>query len=372
MRVIVKSHKLQGSTSSEVNAMNSKEFYQQQHLTEDDEIDLAELWHAIWSGKLLIIIISAVFAISSVLYAINQPNIYKATTLLSPTGDQGGAGGLAKMAGQFGGLASLAGINLGGGGTDKTGLALEVLKSRFFLENFITKHSLLVPLMAANNWDINTNTLMFDEEIYNTTNKIWIREVKAPKKPEPSSWEAFQELKEILSIATDKETGMVTISIEHYSPEIATQWLKLLVDDINSTMREQDKIEAQNSIDYLTKKLKETQLSDMQTVFYQLIEEQTKTIMLAEVSKEYVLKTIDPANAPEEKAKPKRALIVVLGTMLGGILSVLIVLIRYFTKKSTPTNLSNDSLSDNKSEFDTSQATEVSHKNQALGKQEYI
>jgi hypothetical protein len=58
--------------------------------------------------------------------------------------------------------------------------------------------------------------------------------------------------------------------------------------------------------------------------------------------------------------------------MLGGILSVLIVLIRYFTKKSTPTNLSNDSLSDNKSEFDTSQATEVSHKNQALGKQEYI
>ena len=57
--------------------------------------------------------------------------------------------------------------------------------------------------------------------------------------------------------------------------------------------------------------------------------------MLAEVSKEYVLKTIDPANAPEEKAKPKRALIVVLGTMLGGILSVLIVLIRYFSSKSS-------------------------------------
>jgi uncharacterized protein involved in exopolysaccharide biosynthesis len=368
----VKSHRLQGSTSKEVEAMNSKEFYQQQHLPEDDEIDLAELWRVLWSGKLLIIIISAVFAISSVLYAINQPNIYKATTLLSPTGDQGGAGGLAKMAGQFGGLASLAGINLGSGGADKTGLALEVLKSRFFLENFITKHSLLVPLMAANNWDANTNTLMFDEEVYNTTSKTWIRKVSAPKNPEPSSWEAFQAFKEILSIATDKETGMVTISIEHYSPQIATQWLKLLVGDINNTMREQDKVEAQNSINYLTKKLEETQLSDMQTVFYQLIEEQIKTIMLAEVSKEYVLKTIDPANAPEEKAKPKRGLIVVLGTMLGGILSVLIVLIRYFTKKSTPTNFSNDSLSDNNSQFETNQPTKVSHKNQTLGKQEHI
>ena len=372
MRVIVKSHKLQGSTSNEVKAMNSKEYHHQTNLPEDDEIDLVELWHAIWSGKLIIIIISALFAISSVLYAINQPNIYKATTLLSPAGEQSGAGGLAKMAGQFGGLASLAGINLGGSGTDKTGLALEVLKSRFFLENFIEKHNLLVPLMAANNWNISTNTLMFDEEIYDPENNTWLREVKAPKKPQPSSWEAFKEFKEILTIATDKESGMITLEIEHYSPEIATQWLKLLVTDINSTMREQDKIEAKNSIDYLTKKLQETQLADMQTVFYQLIEEQTKTIMLAEVSKEYVLKTIDPANAPEEKAKPKRALIVVLGTMLGVIFSVLIVLIRYFTKKATPTKLSSDAFNTDNNEPDTEHLNQPSQRNQALGKQEHI
>ena len=367
MRVIVKSHKLQGSTSNEVKAMNSKEFHQQHHLTEDDEIDLVELWRAIWSGKLLIIIISALFAVSSIFYAINQPNIYKATTLLAPTSDQGGAGGLAKMAGQFGGLASLAGINLGGGGTDKTGLALEVLKSRFFIENFITKHNLLVPLIAVNNWDINTNTLMFDEKIYNVTSKTWVREVKAPKLPEPSPWQAFKAFTNILTISTDKESGMVTLAIEYYSPEIAIQWLKWLVNDINTTMREQDKIEAQSSIDYLTIKLQETQLADMQTVFYQLIEEQTKTIMLAEVSKEYVLKTIDPANAPEEKAKPKRALIVVLGTMLGGVLSVLIVLIRYFTKKGTVTKLNNGPLVANKTAHDLQDAHST-RSNQALGK----
>ena len=331
----MKNHKLQGSTSKEVEAMNSTEFYQQQHLPEDDEIDLAELWHAIWSGKLLIIAITALFAISSVFYAIKQPNIYQATTLLAPASEQGGAGGLSKMAGQFGGLASLAGINLGGGGTDKTGLALEILKSRLFLENFIAKHQLLVPLMAANNWDANTNTLTIDDEIYNSETNTWLREVKAPKNPEPSPWEAFKAFNKVLSVSTDKESGMITLAIEHYSPEVATQWLLWLVDDINSTIRQQDKVEAQNSIDYLSKKLQETQLADMQTVFYQLIEEQTKTIMLAEVSKEYVLKTIDPANAPEEKAKPKRALIVVLGTMLGSILSVLIVLIRYFSNKSS-------------------------------------
>jgi hypothetical protein len=187
--------------------------------------------------------------------------------------------------------------------------------------------------MAAENWNAKTNTLIFNDDVYNATTKTWVREVKAPKKPQPSSWEAYKMFKDILVVAGDKETGMITLTIEHYSPEIATQWLLWLVSDINATMRDQDKAEAQRSIDYLTAKLNETQLADMQTVFYQLIEQQTKTIMLAEVSLEYVLKTIDPANAPEEKAKPKRALIVVLGTMLGGILSVLIVLVSYFSNK---------------------------------------
>ena len=49
-------------------------------------------------------------------------------------------------------------------------------------------------------------------------------------------------------------------------------------------------------------------------VFAQLIEEQTKTIMLANVSKDYVFDVIDPPVAPELKSKPSRAVICVLGT----------------------------------------------------------
>jgi LPS O-antigen subunit length determinant protein (WzzB/FepE family) len=98
-------------------------------------------------------------------------------------------------------------------------------------------------------------------------------------------------------------------------------------------MRDQDQEEAQNSINYLTQQLEEIQVASMETVFYQLIEEQTKNMMLTKVKEEYVLKTIDPAQVPEEKSGPKRALIVVLGIMLGGMLSVLIVLVRYFSKK---------------------------------------
>ena len=303
----------------------------------EDEIDLAELWRAIWSGKLLIIVISFVFAVSSIFFALSKPDVYKASILLSPASSDS-AGGMGALAGQFGGLASLAGISLGGGGADKTALALEIIKSRAFLETFIIKHNLLVPLIASEKWDRINDELVVDDEIYDVNSNKWIREVTFPKTIVPSPWEAYQEFLELISVSQDKTTSLVTIDVEFYSPQIAKTWLKWLVADVNDFMRQQDEKEAQSSIDYLTKQLEKTEVSAMETVFYQLIEEQTKNMMLTKVSAEYVLKTIDPAQVPENKAGPKRALIVVLGTMLGGILSVLIVLIRHFTKHNKHNN----------------------------------
>ncbi len=328
------------TTSNEANIqLLQQQLLQQQILmqqgqaqNQDDEIDLAELWRAIWAGKFTIIIISMIFAVASVFFALSKPNIYKASAILAPASDE--SGGLGGMASQLGGLASMAGISLGGGGgVDKTALALEIIKSRSFVETFIVKHDLLVPLMASENWDLPTDTLILDVEVYDEVSEQWIREVKAPKTPEPSSWEAYEAFCELVSVSQDKTSSMVNIDIEFYSPAIAKQWLTWLVEDINEYMREQDQIEAKASIAYLTSQLANIKVATMETVFYQLIEEQTKNMMLTMVKKEYVLKTIDPAQVPDTKDKPKRALIVVLGTMLGGMLSVLIVLIRYFSRK---------------------------------------
>jgi len=59
-------------------------------------------------------------------------------------------------------------------------------------------------------------------------------------------------------------------------------------------------------------------------VFYQLIEEQTKTLMLAEASDEYVLKTISEAKVPVEQEKPNRLLIIILVTLMAFGLSAIL------------------------------------------------
>jgi uncharacterized protein involved in exopolysaccharide biosynthesis len=300
----------------------------------DDEIDLRELFSVIWQGKWIIIAITAVFAIGSVIFAINQPNIYKSEALLAPADSEQGGGGLGALAGQFGGLASMAGINLGGGGgVDKTQMAIEVMKSRQFTSNFIQSHNILPDLMAAKKWNLAENSISYDEDLYSVGDNKWLRIVDAPFKPEPSMQEAYKAFTKIIAVNAAKDTGMVTVSVEHLSPQVAQQWVNWLVADINKEMKQRDVAEANRSTAFLREQIQQTNVADIRSILYKLIEEQAKTIMFAEVRDEYVFKTIDPALVPEEKAKPKRALICVLGTMLGGMLAVMLVLIRYFVKK---------------------------------------
>ncbi|ANQ15893.1 Wzz/FepE/Etk N-terminal domain-containing protein [Vibrio natriegens] len=299
----------------------------------DDEIDLRELFKAIWKGKWLIISTTFVFAVASVLYSLSLPNIYKANSLLAPAESANG-GGLSQMASQFGGLAALAGVKLGGGGASQVDLAVQVMKSRQFVETFITQHSLLVPLMAAKDWDLANNKLILDNEIYDQDTRAWLREPKGLRGAKPTSQEAFEVFtRDVMSISKDKDSGLYTVAVKHYSPYVSQQWVNWLIEDINKVMRDRTIAETSQNLAYLNTQLQKTAVADMQSTFYKLIEEQTKSLMLAEVQEEFVFKVVDPAIVPELKDSPKRALICVLGTLLGGMLGVAIVLVRFAFRK---------------------------------------
>ncbi|EGQ8123734.1 LPS O-antigen length regulator [Vibrio parahaemolyticus] len=294
-----------------------------------DEIDLNELLRAVWRGKWMVVAISFVFALGAVFYSLSLPNIYKADALLAPAENSNG-GGLSKMAGQFGGLAALAGVNLNAGESSQTELAIQVMKSRQFVDSFIKRHDLLVPLMAATEWSLNDNKLIIDQDLFDSKTQQWLRKPEGLRGAEPTSQEVYEVFtKEVLSIVQDKDSGLYTLSVKSLSPYLAQKWVSWLIDDINKVMRERAINETSQNLMYLNAQLQKTAVADMQSTFYKLIEEQTKSLMLAEVQEEFVFKVIDPAVAPELKAEPSRALICVFGTLLGGLFGIGIVLIRF-------------------------------------------
>ena len=84
----------------------------------EDEIDLRELFTVLWNGKLALSPSSRALPlfVRCVVRALALPNIYESKALLAPN-DESGAGGLAGLArSSTAGSASLAGINIGGGG----------------------------------------------------------------------------------------------------------------------------------------------------------------------------------------------------------------------------------------------------------------
>ena len=298
----------------------------------DDEIDLRELFGVLWGNKIKIIGITAVFAVVSVIYALSVPNQYKASALLAPAQQQ--SGGLSGALGQLGGLASLAGVSIGGGESSEAQVAQEIMKSWSFIEGFIADNDLAVEVYAAEGWSRESNQLKFDNDVYAVKTKTWLVENdNIGRLGPPTSWQLFEKFSEMLAVSEDKKSGLISISIEYYSPQIAKRWLDLYISSINKHMQARQVVKVSNNIEYLEAQIEKTSITEMQEVFYTIIEEQIKSQMLAEASPEYAFVAVSPSMVPEEKSQPKRALICILGTLLGGILSVLTVLVLHFARK---------------------------------------
>ena len=298
----------------------------------DDEIDLRELFGVLWAGKIKIIAITAVFAIASVIYALSVPNQYKATALLAPAQSDGG--GLSGALGQLGGLASLAGVSLGGGEGGEAQIAQEIMKSWSYIESFIADNNIAVEVYAAEGWSKGSNKLQINDDVYDTENNQWLVENETGVVGPPTSWMLFKAFSKLLAVSEDKKSGLVSVSIEYYSPQIAKQWVDMYVEAVNRFMQQRQVDKVTKNITYLQEQIEKTSIAEMQEVFYTIIEEQTKNKMLAEASPEYVFVAVSPSMVPEEKSQPKRALICILGTLLGGMLSVLLVLIMHYARKS--------------------------------------
>lgn len=295
------------------------------------DIDIRELLAILWGSKLLIFLVTSFFSVAAIIYSINLPNIYKSEVLLAPAESEQ-SGGLAALAGQLGGMASLAGINLSSSnGVNKVELAIAVIKSKQFSRNFIKKHEILPELMAATSWNESSNTLQYDKSTFSPENKKWID--SGEKSNRPSFQEAYRIFRKSIAIEKSKEAGMFTLSVKHVSPYIAQQWVSWIVQDINKEMKTRDVNEAIQSTNFLKTQIQQTNVTDIQKILYKLIEEQAKTIMFAEVRKEYIFKTVDPAIVPEQKFSPNRALFCVLGFFIGLLLSITISLTRFYIIK---------------------------------------
>jgi hypothetical protein len=298
----------------------------------DDEIDLRELFYVLLRGKWIIVSLTAFASTVGVIYSLYLPNIYESKALIVPVNSSSGISG---ALGSYSGLAGLAGISLpSGGDKSNSAKAIKKISSLSFFENNILPNIYLPDLMAVKSWNSKTNTLTFDDSIYDTNSNTWIRDSSYPQQQIPSAQQSFGVFKtQHLTLNEDKISGFITLSIKHQSPFVAKQWVELVVNEVNAFYRQKDKSESEKAVSYLNQQISTTGLSEIKQVIAQLLQEETKKLTLIEANQYYVFDYIDPPAVMENKSEPKRSLICILSALLGGMLGILLVFIRHYAIK---------------------------------------
>ena len=133
---------------------------------------------------------------------------------------------------------------------------------------------------------------------------------------------------------TQLNSGFISLKVEHLSPYFAQEFLQLIIEQVNFLLRQEEIMRTEKAREYLEKQLDINQLVEVNSAISYLIENNLKKEVAARLDEFYVLKPIEEPFVPEKKSKPHRALISILGTILGFIFSCIFILVRKKIKNS--------------------------------------
>jgi uncharacterized protein involved in exopolysaccharide biosynthesis len=244
----------------------------------DEGASLIDLWLAAMRHKWLIGSLCVLGGIAGIALARVTPPLYHVEVLLAPASEvdqAGGASALGRLGGFFG-----AGFGLGAGQTNVYE-AIAVLESRAFTERFVEENKLLTVLFA-DYWDAESDA--------------WIDDVADNP---PTLADASSLLDGLRQVRLDEITGLITLIIEWGDPEQAAAWANEMVAELNDRLRDRAVREAEQNLEFLRSELNDTNVVETRASIFELMEAQLRDIMLANTRREFAVKVLDPAVAPQ-------------------------------------------------------------------------
>jgi uncharacterized protein involved in exopolysaccharide biosynthesis len=354
----------------------------------EDEIDLIQLAKTLWNGRRTVIKATLIFMLIGLFVAIFSQKEYTASCTMVPQSAEGGS----KLGGNLGGLAAMAGINLGsmGGGSDipptlypkivnsipfqkelmKTllsikGQAEQVTFADYYLEikkpgllGYVKKYTIGLPGVILNifrgerrvtNDQLTGDQLTSDQKLLSIT----LEEKKL-----------IEILTAQLSIEYNDKDGYISLSAKMPEAKAAAQMVQkaqvLLQDAITDfeTQKTKDQLDfveeryaekekeakaAQEKLAQFRDRNKNVSTATAQTEqerltaeynlvygVYSELAKQLETQKIQVKENTPVFTVIEPVSVPIDRSKPKRTMILMIWTFLGGIVGIGMVFGREF------------------------------------------
>jgi len=308
----------------------------QENYIEEDEIDLRELWQTILNGKKIIAIIVIVVVSLTLLYALKLPNIYKSEAVLIPA-DSGGT-----SLGGLGGLAAMAGISVGSGGSMTPDVAFNSLLNNYeFMKNFVTKNG-IVEYYANPDLDKNYVFAMGNRVVYDFLKSKADESDEAIEKDYDA--EVFILIKRVqgsFSISSDKKSGLITVSYSDSDRTYPPIIIELFLKDASKYLVENNLRIINDKLHYFEKELSIAQGFELRQSISGIVSGimEEKIMMQSKVYYQCDVLTYPAESYIKAKTKPKRSLIVVVSFVTSIILGIFLVFFLEFIKKEEETEV---------------------------------
>jgi uncharacterized protein involved in exopolysaccharide biosynthesis len=326
-------------------------------------IDFGAFFKIIWKEKFWVVIITVFITILGLLYAFSLREEFVSSGKILPE-YQSKAGGL----GQFAGLASLAGVDIGsaatgGGDAVRPDLYPDVLKSTpFFLDLFQIK------VKTKENKEM-LFSQFYDQYVLDNKIKDENKKLKFPTSNQyiAISYQTennLKDLRERINASIDKKTGLLTVTVKMPDPVVATLITRYSMDYLTNYITNYRTEKAKKDLDFLAERLdaakgkyynnqaKKAQYSDqfqqsmmklqsadlqrerieseykISSSFYNNLLQKYEEAKLKIQQETPVLKVLEPPVVPNKKSEPKKAIIAIISTFLGGIIGIIFALLR--------------------------------------------
>ncbi len=259
------------------------------HVEIDEKLDLLAFVDLFLNYRWTILLSTLIVGAAATIFAFLATPMFRADVTLTIVKEKEGNG--SDLGGSLSDIANLAGVNIGQSSDEDAYKA--VLSSRHLIQVFIERYGLVSTLHA------------------------------------PTLWKAVNHFHDdLLNIKDDQRKGTTLVAIIWTDPVVAARWTNDFVALCNELIRTKALNQAKRNVDYLTEQAGKTTSVDVQHALYDLVESETKKLMLANERIEYAFAIADPAVAPEIRSSPKRTMLLFGGLGLGAFVGFSIAFVR--------------------------------------------
>lgn len=291
---------------------------------EEDSSMLVKLLSDVVKEKILFISVVFVFSIAGLGYSFTKEKIYASeSTLMSNQDLDNQFSGM--LSGSLGSLGSLTGIDLASdAGTTSIDKALAIMMSREFVTGFVSGEN-LAPILFSEDWNSEQEVWKRSGWVSLLLQRLGLREEKLTKEPTPEAL-YLRFTSDYISHAQNPKNKLIKLKIEAPGRELAQQINASLIDRVNDTVKRRDINEAKANLAKLNQRLSKGPSLEIEQALFGLVETESKKVLMAEISPEYIFSVIDSPSISDDPVSPKRLLYVAAGLIAGLALGFILLL----------------------------------------------